>query len=52
MGQKQYLTVHTPIWGVDIHMTDLTPADVQERVKAIYEQMVADELIIKNFGED
>jgi len=52
MGQKQYLTVHTPIWGVDIDMTDLTPADVQERVKAIYEQMVADELIIKNFGED
>lgn len=52
MGQKQYLNVHTPKWGVDIHMTDLTPADVQERVKAIYEQMVADELIIKNFGEE
>jgi basic membrane protein A len=52
MGQMQYLSVHTPIWGVDIHMTDLTPADVQERVKAVYEQMLADELIIKNFGED
>ena len=52
MGQKQYLNVHTPKWGVDINMTDLTPADVQGRVTAIYEQMVADELIIKNFGEE
>jgi hypothetical protein len=33
-------------------MTDLTPADVQARVNAIYDEMVADELIIKNFGED
>ncbi len=50
-GEKTYLTVHTP-QGAGIHMTDLTPSDVQERVNAIYEQMLADELIIKNFGED
>jgi len=52
MGQKQYLTVHTPIWGVDIHMTDLVAADIQTRVKAIHQQMVDDDLVIKNFGED
>jgi hypothetical protein len=33
-------------------MTDLTPPDVQERVNAIYEQMLADELIILNYGEE
>jgi basic membrane protein A len=51
-GQKAYLTVHTPDWGVDIHMTGLTPADAQERVKAVYEQMVSGELDIKNYGEE
>jgi basic membrane protein A len=50
-GDKTYLTVHTPN-GVDIHMTDLTPSDVQDRVEAIHQQMVDDELIIKNFGQD
>ncbi len=51
-GAKQYLNVHTPIWGVDMHFTDLTPADVQERVAAIHQQMVDGELVIKNFGEE
>lgn len=51
-SQKQYLNVHTPIWGVDIHMTDLVPADVQARVKALHQQMVDDELVIKNYGEE
>ena len=50
-GEKTYLTVHTP-QGAGIHMTDLTPPDVQERVNAIYEQMLADELIILNYGEE
>jgi len=52
MAEKQYLNVHTPIWGVDIHMTDLVPSDVQERVLAVYQQMLDDDLVIKNFGED
>jgi basic membrane protein A len=51
-GQKQYLNVHTPKWGVDIDMTDLTPPDVQAKVKAVYEKMVSGELIVKNFGEE
>jgi len=51
-GQASYLNVHTPDWGVEIHMTDLTPPDVQERVMAVYEQMVSDELVIKNYGEE
>ena len=50
-GEKTYLSVHTP-QGAGIHMTDLTPANVQEKVNAVYAQMLADELIIKNFGED
>ena len=51
-GEAAYLTVHTPDWGVDINMTDLTPPDVQERVNAVYEQMVSGELVIKNYGEE
>jgi basic membrane protein A len=50
-GKAAWLNVHTPKWGVDIHMTDLTPADVQAKVKAVYDDMVADKLVIKNFGE-
>jgi basic membrane protein A len=49
-GEKTWLTVHTPD-GVNIHMTDLVPADVQARVKAVYDDMVADKLIIKNMGQ-
>ena len=52
MGEKAYLNVNTPKWGVNIHMTDLTPPDVQERVKAVYEKMVSGELVVKNFGEE
>ena len=51
-GEAAWLTVHTPEWGVDINMTDLTPADVQERVRAVYDQMVSGELVIKNYGEE
>lgn len=51
-GQKQYLNVHTPKWGVSIDMTDLTPPDVQEKMKAVFDQMVSGELVIKNFGEE
>ena len=50
-GEKSYLTVNTPL-GAGIHMTDLTPADVQDRVNAIYQQMLDDELVILNFGEE
>lgn len=48
-GEKQWLNVHT---GVDIHMTDLTPPDVQERVRAVVEKMKSGELDIKMFGEE
>jgi basic membrane protein A len=51
-GQAQWLTVHTPKWGVNIDMTDLVPADVQDRVKAVYQEMVDDKLVIKNYGEE
>jgi hypothetical protein len=51
LGEAAFMTVHTP-QGAGIHMTDLTPADIQERVNAIYEQMLADELVIKNYGEE
>jgi basic membrane protein A len=50
-GEAQWLTVHTPKWGVNIDMTDLVPQDVQDRVKAVYQQMVDDELVIKNYGQ-
>lgn len=49
-GETTWLNVHTPD-GVNIQMTDLVPADVQARVKAVYEEMVADRLVIKNMGE-
>ena len=51
-GEAAWLNVHTPDWGVDIHMTGLTPPDVQERVRAVYEQMLSSELDIKNYGEE
>ena len=49
-GQKTWLNVHTPN-GVGMHMTDLVPAEVQAKVKAILDEMVADKMIIKNMGE-
>jgi len=49
-GQKTWLNVHTPN-GVGMHMTDLVPAEVQAKVKAVLDEMVADKLIIKNMGE-
>jgi basic membrane protein A len=49
-GQKTWLSVHTPN-GVNIQMTDLVPADIQAKVKAVYEDMLADKLVIKNMGE-
>ena len=33
--------------GVGIHFTDLTPADVQARVLAIYEKMVSGEIEVQ-----
>jgi len=33
--------------GVNIHMTSLTPADVQERVKAVYEQVKSGEIQVE-----
>ena len=48
-GEKEWLNVHT---GVDIHMTNLTPPDVQERVRAVYEKMKSGELEIKMFGQE
>ena len=48
-GEKQWLNVNT---GVDIHMTDLTPPDVQERVRAVYEKMKSGELEIRMFGQE
>ncbi len=49
-GEKTWLDVHTPD-GVNIHMTDLVPADIQAKVKAVYEDMVSGKLTIKNMGE-
>ena len=49
-GQNTWLDVHTPD-GVNIHMTDLVPADAQAKVKAIYEDMLADKVLIKNYGQ-
>ena len=48
-GEKQWLDVHT---GVDIHMTDLTPPDVQARVLAVKEKIVSGELVIPMFGQE
>jgi len=48
-GEKQWLNVDT---GVDINMTDLTPPDVQERVRAVYEKMKSGELEIEMFGQE
>jgi basic membrane protein A len=50
-GQTQWLDVNTPEWGAGIQMTDLTPPDVQEKVKAVYEQMLSGELVVKNYGQ-
>jgi len=33
--------------GVNIHFTDLTPPDVQERVKAVYQKMVSGEIYVE-----
>ena len=49
-GEKTWLTVHTPN-GVNIQMTDLVPANIQATVKAVYDDMVANKLVIKNMGE-
>jgi basic membrane lipoprotein Med (substrate-binding protein (PBP1-ABC) superfamily) len=49
-GTNNWLDVHTPD-GVNIHMTDLVSADVQAKVKAIYEEMLADKTLIKNYGQ-
>ncbi|MBE3143877.1 MAG: hypothetical protein IMZ61_08135, partial [Planctomycetes bacterium] len=49
-GETTWLTVHTPD-GVNIQMTDLVPADTQATVKAVYEEMLADRLVIKNMGQ-
>jgi basic membrane protein A len=51
-GQAAWLSVHTPEWGVNIDMTDLTPADVQARVQAVYDKIVSGELVVKNYGEE
>lgn len=48
-GERQWLNVNT---GVDIHMTDLTPPDVQERVRAVVEKMKSGELEIEMFGQE
>jgi len=48
-GEKQYLNVHT---GVGIHMTDLVPQEVQDRVLDVMEKMKSGELDIKMFGEE
>jgi basic membrane lipoprotein Med (substrate-binding protein (PBP1-ABC) superfamily) len=40
-----YVTVNTS-GGIDIHMTDLTPADVQQKVNEALEQMRSGELDI------
>ena len=48
-GEKQWLNVHT---GVDIHMTDLTPPDVQAKLREVVEKMKSGELDIKMFGEE
>ena len=48
-GEKQWLNVDT---GVDIHMTDLTPPDVQARLREVVEMIKSGELDIKMFGEE
>jgi len=48
-GEKQWLNVHT---GVNIHMTDLTPAEIQAKVLAVLEEMKSGELEIKMFGQE
>jgi hypothetical protein len=48
-AEKQWLNVHT---GVDIHMTDLTPAEIQAKVLAVLEKMKSGELEIKMFGQE
>jgi hypothetical protein len=41
-----YVTVNTS-GGIDIHMTDLTPEDVQQKVNEALEQMRSGELDIE-----
>jgi len=48
-GEVQWLNVHT---GVGIHMTDLTPPDVQAKVNEVYEKMKSGELEIQMFGQE
>ncbi|MGB2964486.1 MAG: BMP family ABC transporter substrate-binding protein, partial [Anaerolineales bacterium] len=47
-GEVQWLNVHT---GVAIHMTDLTPPEVQTKVNEVYEKMKSGELKIQMFGQ-
>jgi basic membrane lipoprotein Med (substrate-binding protein (PBP1-ABC) superfamily) len=47
-GEVQWLNVHT---GVAIHMTDLTPPEVQAKVNEVYEKMKSGELKIQMFGQ-
>lgn len=49
-GETTWLDVHTPD-GVNIDMTDLVPAEIQAKVKALYEDMLANKLVIKNYGQ-
>jgi len=56
-GEVQWLNVHTEVqWlnvhtGVALHMTDLTPPDVQATVNEVYEKMKSGELEIQMFGQ-
>jgi hypothetical protein len=49
-GTNNWLSVHTPN-GVNIHMTDLVDAETQAKVKAVYEDLLADKLVIKGYGQ-
>jgi basic membrane protein A len=51
-GEAEWLTVNTPVWGADIHTTDMVPEDVTTRLEELHQQMVDGDLVIKNYGQE
>ena len=51
-GEVALVDVHDERFPAGIHMTELTPPDVQEKVNEVFEKIKAGEMEIKNFGEE
>lgn len=51
-GTTDWLTVNTEVGGIGMHMTDLTPDDVQAEVDAVVDQMKSGEIEVLNLGQE